>query len=203
MLRQEVNLIKFENEQIIVYDNFLPQETFIALREEARRQSYELIPHGDDIAYKLNTGNIYKTINKQWRTKQRAFHKWFDAMDALDPVPCEDYSVMVHNYCVGSEIDWHKDYSSLASYSFYLHEQWLPQWGGNLLVADYAKTVDVQGNNGTVFDNNPSVMNPGFGTFYAPKPNRLVIIKDVFHKVERIDQSAGNNVRMSFTGFFK
>ena len=195
---------KFENEQLIVYDNFLPEETFKELQYEARTHDYVLVPHGDDVAYKLNTGDIYKTTRKYWsdNTKDK-FIKWFDAMTELNPVPCEKFSLMAHAYRAGAEIDWHIDYSSLASYSFYLHDEWKPQWGGNLLVSDYNETVDVQGNNGTVFDNNPSVCNPGYGSWYSPAPNRLVIIKKVFHKVERVDQAAGNNVRLSFTGFFK
>lgn len=193
---------KFENDQIIIYDNFLPQDVFKSLQEEARKHEYVLITHGSDVAYKLNTGEIYKTNLKYWSDNTRGkFHQWFDAMNELNPVPCETYSLMAHVYGAGAEIDWHLDYSSLASYSFYLHDEWKPQWGGNLLVSDY-NTEDVQGNNGTVFDNNPSVSNPGYGTWYAPLPNRLVIIKKVFHKVERVDLAAGNNMRMSFTGFF-
>lgn len=193
---------KFENDQVIVYDNFLPQDVFKSLQEEARKHEYVLITHGSDVAYKLNTGEIYKTNLKYWSDNTRGkFHQWFDAINELNPIPCETYSLMTHVYSAGAEIDWHMDYNSLASYSFYLHDEWKPQWGGNLLVSDY-NTEDVQGDNGTVFDNNPSVSDPGFGTWYAPLPNRLVIIKKVFHKVERVDQAAGNNMRMSFTGFF-
>jgi len=195
---------KFENEQLIVYDNFLSDEIFKELQHEARTHDYVLVPHGDDNAYKLNTGDIYKTTRKYWSDDPKGkFTKWFESIINLNPVPCEKFSLMTHAYKAGAEIDWHMDYSSLASYSFYLHNEWKPQWGGNLLVSDYNETIDTQGNNGTVFDNNPSVSNPGYGSWYAPKPNRLVIIKKVFHKVERVDQAAGNNVRLSFTGFFK
>lgn len=192
----------FENEQIVVYDNFLPKDIFTSLQQEAKTHSYTLVKHGDDVAYKLNTGDIYKTTKKYWsNNRPKKFLEWFDAMTDLNPIKCNAFSLMVHAYSAGAEIDWHMDYSSLASYSFYLHDDWKPQWGGNLLVADHS-TVDTQGNNGTVFDNNNSMLNPGYGTYYAPLPNRLVIIKKVFHKVERIDYAAGNNMRISFTGFF-
>lgn len=194
----------FENNNIVVYDNFLSNNIFKKLQHEAKNHDYNLITHGNDVAYKLNTGNIYKTNRKYWSNESKdKFTEWFDAMLKLNPVDCEKFSLMVHAYYAGSEIDWHMDYSSLASYSFYLHNEWKPQWGGNLLVSDYKETYDIQGNNGTVFDTNSSVSDPGFGSWYAPKPNRLVIIKKVFHKVERIDQAAGNNLRLSFTGFFK
>ena len=196
-------MIKFENDNIIVYDNFLKLDEFKEIQHEAKTHDYTLVEHGADVAYKLNTGNIYKTTRKYWSNKlENKFTKFFNAMLNLDPVPCEKFSLMAHAYTAGAEIDWHMDYSSIASYSFYIHDRWHPQWGGNLLVSNY-DTIDVQGNNGTVFDNNSSVMNPGYGSYYSPLPNRLVIIKKVFHKVERIDQSAGNNTRLSFTGFFK
>lgn len=198
---------RFEAEQgkIVVYDNFLPDDVFSELQQEAKKHSYELVAHGNDIAYKLNTGDIYKTTRKYWSHKKpEKFQSWFSAMNELNPVPdSSEFSLMVHAYKAGAEIDWHVDYSSIASYSFYIHDDWKPQWGGNLLVANAENTIDVQGNNGTVFDNNPSVMSPGYGSYFAPIPNRLVIIKGVFHKVERVDQAAGNNMRMSFTGFFK
>jgi hypothetical protein len=47
------------------------------------------------------------------------------------------------------------------------------------------------------------VLDPGYGNYYSPKPNRLVIIGKVFHKVERVDQAAGNNCRKSLTGFYR
>lgn len=193
---------KFENDNIIVIDNFLPQDIFVELQQEAKEHDYNLIPHGADVAYKLNTGEIYKTTRKYWSDNPEKFIKFFQHMEQLNPVDCDKFSLMVHAYRAGAEIDWHMDYSSLASYSFYVHDTWKPNWGGNLLVAD-TSTVDKYNNNGTVFDSNDSVLNPGYGTFYSPLPNRLVIIKKVFHKVERVDAAAGSNLRMSFTGFFK
>jgi len=49
-----------------------------------------------------------------------------------------------------------------------------------------------------------NVLNPGFGIYIAPLPNRIVFVnKRVVHKVERIDRSAGDNYRLSLTGFFE
>lgn len=195
-------MIKFENDNIIVIDNFLSTNDFVEMQQEAMQHDFELIPHGADIAYKLNTGDIYKTTHKYWSDAPGKFHKFFAAMKSLNIVEAKKYSLMVHAYRAGAEIDWHIDYSSVASYSFYIHPKWQPNWGGNLLVSDYT-TPDINQNNGNVFNTNTSVMNPGFGTYYAPLPNRLVIIKKVFHKVERVDLAAGSNARISFTGFFK
>ena len=192
----------FENKNIIVIDDFLPIDDFYAMQVEATKHDYEPVELGKDVAYKLNTGEIYKTDRKYWSDNPVAFTKFFDAMSKLNLFEYEKHSLMVHNYKAGAEIDWHMDYSSIASYSYYIHSHWAPNWGGNLLVSD-VNTYDEYGNNLTVFVTNDSVHNPGFGTWYAPLPNRLVIIKKVFHKVERVDQAAGSNMRMSFTGFFK
>ena len=195
-------MIKFEKDNIIVIDDFLSTDDFAEMQQEAMQHEFELIPHGADIAYKLNTGDIYKTTRKYWSDAPEKFHKFFAAIKSANVVDAEKHSLMIHAYRAGAEIDWHIDYSSLASYSFYIHPEWQPNWGGNLLVSDH-NTLDTKQHNGNVFDTNTNVMNPGFGTYYAPLPNRLVIIKKVFHKVERVDLAAGSNTRMSFTGFFK
>lgn len=194
---------KFEKDNIIVIDDFLSTDDFAEMQQEAMQHEFELIPHGADVAYKFNTGDIYKTTRKYWSNNSEGkFTKFFDAMQDLNPVLCEKFSLMTHAYKAGAEIDWHMDYSSFASYSYYLHSHWEPNWGGNLLVAD-SNTKDKFEDNRTVFETNNSVHAPGIGTWYAPLPNRLVIIKKVFHKVERVDLAAGSNMRTSFTGFFK
>jgi hypothetical protein len=192
----------FEDHKICVIDDFLPVDDFFEMQKEAMEHDYELVQHGSDVAYKLNTGDIYKTTRKYWSDKPEGkFTKFFNAMNDLN-LPGDRFSLMAHGYRAGAEIDWHMDYSSICSYSYYVHSHWEPNWGGNLLVADHS-TPDEFGNNLTVFETNHSVHNPGFGTWYAPLPNRLVIIKKVFHKVERVDQAVGSNMRLSFTGFYK
>jgi len=179
---------------IEVYDNFLDEQTFKDIQQEAKSLKYELIPLGDDVAYKLDTGSIYKTHNKFWSDEPKAFHKFFEAMHNLD-LPSDVFSLMAHIYEPGAEISWHRDYSSLASYSFYIHNEWRSEWGGQLLTTD---AEDTEGNNGTVFDHRQDVIKPGVGKYYEPLPNRLVIIKGGLHKVNRVQHR-----RMSFTGFFK
>jgi len=48
-----------------------------------------------------------------------------------------------------------------------------------------------------------NLMDYGMGTFISPKPNRLVLInKNVVHGITRVDKDAGENVRLTLTGFF-
>lgn len=180
---------------IEVYDNFLDPVTFKEIQEEAKRLPYELIPHGDDVAYKIDSGNIYKTKNKFWSDQPKAFHKFFDAMHEKLDLSSDVFSIMVHVYEPGAEISWHVDYSSIAAYSFYIHDEWRSEWGGQLMVTD---AEDKHNNNGNVLEHRQDVMTPGIGQYYEPLPNRLVLIKGGLHKVNRV-----NHRRISFTGFFK
>jgi len=179
---------------IEVIDNFLPNDIFKKLQDEAKQQSYERIPLGDDVAYKLDTGNIYKTTRKYWASNPKVFKDFFQEMSKVI-LPTQEFSLMVHIYEPGAEISWHRDYSSIASYSYYLHDEWRSEWGGQLFTTD---SEDIVSNNGTVFDHRQDVMTPGIGKYYEPLPNRLVIIKGGLHKVNRVQHR-----RISFTGFFK
>jgi Rps23 Pro-64 3,4-dihydroxylase Tpa1-like proline 4-hydroxylase len=204
----------FENNNVIVIDNFLTTEEFEITKKESQKLPYEKIPLGVDPWYKLNTGDIYKTQKKYWSDNPEQFKIFFDKLSSVNLVKCEKFSLMVHAYAAGAEIDWHKDVWPIhrqhlfGSYSFYIHDRWESTWGGNLLVADISTNgTDEEENKSynsvSVFSQTDKILNPGYGTYFAPIPNRLVIIKEVYHKVERIDPSIGNNCRISLTGFFQ
>lgn len=177
---------------IEIHDNFLSKADFENVQEEVLNLEYELIPLGNDIAYKLDTGNIFKTHLKYWSDNPIIAKPFFSALSRKIQ---QKYSMMVHVYEPGAEIGWHKDYSSILSYSFYIHNQWKSEWGGQLM---YTECKDTYNNNGNVFRHRQDVMDPGIGHYIEPKPNRLVIIKDCLHKVNRVNQR-----RISLTGFVK
>ena len=135
----------------------------------------------------------------------------------------EKISCMLHVYLSGSELSWHRDGAlGGGAYSFYIHNEWRHTWGGNLLVADSStkvtsinplpgtsmedmigKQYNVRSRTWNLDDESGMIMNPGYGRYFAPLPNRLMITTgEVVHKVERVDQSAGENSRRSLTGFF-
>jgi Rps23 Pro-64 3,4-dihydroxylase Tpa1-like proline 4-hydroxylase len=139
----------------------------------------------------------------------------------------QDLSMMVHAYMSGAELSWHRDSGVLGGYSFYCHREWSHMWGGNLLVAHPETHFEgnrvspppiegtdlkdsfgrLYGARGVTFDHDlekQCIFQPGHGQYIMAKPNRLVILSNkVFHKVERIDSAAGNNSRVSLTGFFE
>ena len=49
-----------------------------------------------------------------------------------------------------------------------------------------------------------SIIDHGLGIFVSPKPNRLVLInKNVIHGITRVDPDAGQNSRVTLTGFIE
>ena len=134
----------------------------------------------------------------------------------------EKVSCMLHVYMSGAELSWHRDGAlGGGAYSFYIHNDWRHTWGGNLLIAspdtefhsnkpsEGTSAEDMLGGYGIMSrvwdlsEESSMILNPGFGRYFAPLPNRLMITTgDTMHKVERVDLSAGENTRRSLTGFF-
>lgn len=115
-------------------------------------------------------------------------------------------------------LDWHTDgkYNISGAYVFFAHKEWHHSWGGDLLIdskqvdsVDYPKKEVFEGEFkeiGYALDNKPvneQVSDPGFGSFICPKPNRLVVFKPkIWHKITPVSPNAGENYRLSLTGFF-
>lgn len=220
-------------DQVIVYDNFLDPDEWDALQDQIESDEYNQIKYGYDKVYKFNSGNIFKTVNKYWHTdpddRLGGYAPLILKLRHILKVHYDynDFSLMVHAYAPGAELSWHRDGGQMAAYTFYAHREWHHMWGGNLMVADPATDCDevhptrdampgtnlkdVLGDNygkrGITFDYDKewqTLQNPGKGEYYMPLPNRLMIIPPtVFHRVERVDQAAGHNYRVSCTGFLK
>jgi Rps23 Pro-64 3,4-dihydroxylase Tpa1-like proline 4-hydroxylase len=126
-----------------------------------------------------------------------------------------------HGYPVGSKNPWHTDMGGVT-YSYYLHKHWQINWDSMLLVlpkdsVEYkqimrklpgTKQQDTYAGTGTLemfeqAEKQKGLIEHGMGYFVAPKPNRLVLInKNVVHGITRVDKDAGENVRLTMTGFF-
>ena len=136
----------------------------------------------------------------------------------------EVFSAMPTIYQAGQGLVWHRDSEDNAgSWIYYAHEQWNIEWGGELLLS-HAR--DLPRDSGVYFhrlratpdlpepppwqshlDNSDAselLMASGFGSYVAPKPNRLVVIKGgTAHAIAKIRPAAGRHVRASVGGFFK
>ena len=127
-------------------------------------------------------------------------------------------------YVAGQGRLWYRDDDEDAgSWIYFAHPQWNIEWGGELFVAEERAVPREQG----VFlhrlrpmadhpdpppwkshldneDANRLLMQRGIGSFVAPKPNRLVIIKaGTPQSIAKVRPSAGRNVHASVGGVFK
>jgi len=111
-------------------------------------------------------------------------------------------------YPSGTKISWHDDYGYTGACIFYPHQEWCPNWGGELMIARTPGAGEIQGND-VIPDMmtrkyiDPILNHYGMGVYVAPLPNRMVFTSGkVWHAINRVDQAAGDNVRCSIVGFF-
>jgi len=134
------------------------------------------------------------------------------------------FSAMPTIYQPGQGLVWHRDSEdNTGSWVYYAHDRWNIEWGGELLLAH---THDLPREYGVYFhrlsatsdrpeslpwqahldneDANRLLLEGGFGSYVAPKPNRLVLIKGgTPHAIAKVRTAAGRHLRASIGGFFK
>ncbi|QJT03877.1 hypothetical protein G9272_29325 [Streptomyces asoensis] len=101
-------------------------------------------------------------------------------------------------YPAGSGLSWHDDAKDrVGSYVLYVHDDWKSSWGAELLIA-----TDVGDRRASV--ERYQGVNTDLGHYVTAVPNRLVVIKaGTPHAVRSVSTRAGENLRMSMTGFFQ
>lgn len=121
-------------------------------------------------------------------------------------------------YPQGTGLSIHDDGSGVytGAYVYFLNPQWRLHWGGLLLmieeegneiVYNYRKTTDAMDYYQRKWLHaNPLddlLMEHGFAKCIFPKRNRIVFIaNNAYHMVTRVNEAAGDNLRMSIAGFF-
>jgi hypothetical protein len=88
-------------------------------------------------------------------------------------------------YPPNTSLDWHTDGSVYkGAFTYYCHDYWKPQWGGELLIAEKKSPR-------------------GLGVYVLPTPNRLVVLRGgTAHKVAKVSLLAGEHFRLTVSGFF-
>ena len=150
------------------------------------------------------------------------FDIFFEALNRLFPLIAEvtglqeselRYVVSGYLYRAGWGLPWHDDKGDQGGYrgafSFYLHEEWRGNWGGELMILREARqseadadSIDLGFRQGAGF-RNPTSVRDGIGDFIMPKRNRIVIMRHaLLHSVNRVSPLAGENMRFSLAGFF-
>ena len=110
-----------------------------------------------------------------------------------------DGRVTMTPYCYppGSGLTWHNDSNYKGAFTFYCHNYWSPEWGGEF------QSIEVNGDvTWKIFDNQELydlIMSEGIGNFVHPKPNRLIINSGILHKVNKT--TTNSRARLTLQGF--
>lgn len=236
----------FESEHGLVFDDFLPEETYRRLQHYAGTADYERI-------------NVQGKTHRVWRLRdgfplRSAMNLHYFAVPAARPNPKPDWAYPINTvldefvehlnrlapkaapYIGRAGQDWdrysvtgwiyprdtalslHDDGSGVYSgaFTYFVTSHWDIHWGGLLMMLDPRSSQALQKfktpENAHDYyrkkwldptDENVFVWEPGLAQCIFPKRNRLVFIHpDCYHFVTRINADAGENVRLSYAGFF-
>lgn len=217
--------------ELLVVDDFLSQEDWDKVHNQVQCDEWTQ-SQTDDKYWHITDGANYKARKRFTKDApfDDNYDPWVDAIKKFADT-CEqaqefvkgykDIAIRCHGYPVGSKNPWHIDMGTVT-YSYYLHKQWQINWDSTLLVlprgsVEYkqmmrklpgTKQHDTYKFSGTLemfeqAEKQKNLIEYGLGTFVSPKPNRLVLIgKNVVHGITRVDSDAGENIRLSLTGFF-
>ena len=217
--------------EVLVVDDFLDQDNWDALHNQVQCDEWTQ-SQTDDKYWHITDGPNYKASKRFLRDYpfNNNYDIWAEAIrdfadncvEAQDFVKgYTDIAMRCHGYPVGSKNPWHTDMGGVT-YSYYLHKHWQINWDSTLLVLPRGsvqykqimrklpgtKQIDTYAGVGTLemfeqAEKQKHLIEYGMGTFISPKPNRLVLIgKNVVHGITRVDKDAGENVRLTLTGFF-
>jgi hypothetical protein len=121
----------------------------------------------------------------------------------------DEIVVRPYIYTAGCRLSWHNDPGYASACIFYPHKIWHAHWGGELFIALTPPSIAQADIKSTVNEitrewYSDFLNKYGLGTYVAPIPNRAVFTKgDVWHAINRVDQTAGDNIRCSVVCFFK
>lgn len=114
-------------------------------------------------------------------------------------------------YPPGTSLSWHSDSNYAGAFTFYAHNYWSSNWGGEFLTVEGDEYIDQKKKENIkwrVFDNSPLedlIMEKGHGHFLFPKPNRIVFNKSgeygILHKVNKSTSQAKE--RLTLQGFLR
>ena len=218
------------DENFLVFDNFLPKEEKKLLFNQIKLDIWEMTSPHNDKFWHITDGNHYRSSqrwNTNYPFHDNA-DLWFEKLSDFLKVQkkennfLEDYkkfSCRAHAYPRGSKLPWHTD-QGVITYSYYLHDTWQINWGGATyfipIDKSYKQSLTIQPGSkhydsykGTLkpvdlFEQKEKyspLMQKGLGYFIYPKPNRLVFINNnVAHGMSRVDEDAGEHIRISLTG---
>lgn len=233
-----------ENKQVIVYDDFLPEDVYEKLYNYALCCDYDYINVGKKVSrvWRMRDGfplrssrNLFYYADQATRPNENwaypsdmDLNLFADAIMGIMPEvqhfigkPKENwakFSVTSWIYPMHTGLGLHDDGVNYSgAYAFFLNPIWNIHWGGLLMVLDEATNNHMHDfkkkNNALQYvrkkwsdESDESRLiweSSGFAQCVLPKRNRIAFIaNDAYHVVTTVTESAGDNVRRSFAGFF-
>ncbi len=219
--------VTFSDEQVLVVDDFLIPSLVSDLWDEVQQLDYRSwkseIWHKH---YPLDSGDLYEgevfmdlaveragVSTRQFMIALTQFEERFEYLTGKREEHWDAFTVRASVMPAGSGLSWHEDGGSKkGAFVYYLHPRWGVRWGGELMVAqrlDPALLAEVrakQQHRRPYFETlflDQLLEAPGLGTYIAPRPNRLVVLKGgTWHCVRRVEAAAGDALRVTLSGFF-
>jgi hypothetical protein len=217
---------RFKDEHVAVYDDFLSaheQQELLRYLDTARYR--KVMPEALGSAFRISDGDPFvgteAVMRKDGAGDLRPAYPTETALDivierlrdhrsAIDEIICargaawSNATVCPYLYPAGCGLSWHTDGAYVGAYIYYAHQKWSPHWGGELLVSAGEAGESSAPNRRLVKDDEaePPPM-AGMGYFFAPRPNRMIYLRGgTFHAIKKVEAAAGDNMRISVSGFF-
>lgn len=208
--------------RFVVWDDVLSANEFGLLMAHVSNQNFRSVHTTSwEKVWKLTDGQVFRTqslYSENFPTNSpmdRIFELMMElslsnpTISGTNPKDWNRLTTACYIYPKGTRIAWHGDGAIYTSaFTYYCHPRWSPHWGGELMVAQtpHENTMPKLD-----YDVSPGVDHSrydawisayGIGQMVVPKPNRLVLMQGgTCHMVNRVDESAGDNLRMSVVGF--
>ena len=198
----------FQNEDVCVVDDVLSVKELNSVWEGSQTENYSSVfsgqwhkvwrvtsgyplrgaaHNGGDNSYLQPVYNAFTGLVKQ-------YPKYFTKSSGM--------SLSVYVYGPGSKLSWHSDRGYQGAITLYIHPKWGASWGGELMLANTKERKTCQLRLDHAWEDE-YLLAEGNGLYFAPKPNRAIIQKPgIWHGMNRVDQDAGDNLRVSVQGFW-
>ncbi|MFD5929588.1 2OG-Fe(II) oxygenase [Streptomyces sp. NPDC060333] len=194
-------------DRYVVIDDLLPRADFEAAADDIERVRLKPVlstidPVYDGFAYrggeeKQPLGDTAPDAPRWQHAVKERVADHLDLLDAAGKGNHVSLTLSAWGYPAGSRLSWHNDAGAdrIGAYVYFVHRTWNADWGGGLALFDEASRADAP--DGTALlhcAKHPALI--------LPRPNRLVVFRaHTMHAVQRVDATAGDRMRRTWTGF--
>lgn len=216
----------FRDDRVAVYDHFLPEGDRQGVLEYFDRARFRSpMPDAWGKAFRLNGGNplVGAETASHKRTPSdtslvyptqspldRVIERLMSCSDQISEVigawgtSWNYFTMCPYIYPSGTGLGWHTDAHAAGAFIYYAHLEWGIHWGGQLLVQYSESDCSASLGRGILRnERSEDSVSGGMGYYFSAVPNRMIFLRGrTTHMITRVDPSAGENLRLSLSGFF-